>query len=125
MPRELVDGLNLTEAFLGLVTLVGQEPPPKSVTLGKLDGPSEVAPTGLRKSITLDAEQVRHTAHKISQRMGGRVPALITVGSQTLTAAEALQLFARVHLGHDAIASSVTDPDPYAPGGGWGTSEGL
>ena len=125
LPRELTGGLNLTEAFFGMVTMVGTTPTPNQVTLGKLDGPSEVAPTGLRSPKTFDPESVRLAAQEILQRLGGRVPALIDIDSATLTAAEALQLMARVYLGEDAVAEPVTDPDPYAQGGGWGSSDGL
>ncbi len=125
LPRSPADGLNLTETFYGFVTLLGTDPTPTSVTLGRLEGPSEVAPTGLHSPIDVDPTDVRAAAKAIRSRMGGRVPALLTMGGVTLTAAEALQLFARVYLGQKATAQPVTDPDPYAPGGGWGESKGL
>jgi hypothetical protein len=125
LPREFEAGLNLTEAFYGLTTLLAAPSPPPNVTLGHLSGPYEVASTGLRAPYTLDAEDVRATARQIAQRLGGHIPALVTIGTTTLTAAEALQVMARVYINEPANATPVADPDPFAPGGGWGISSGL
>jgi hypothetical protein len=125
LPREFEGDLNLTEAFYGLVILLASDEPPNSITLGRLNGPYEIAPTGLHQPHPLTPSEVRATAGKIAQRLGGHIPALITIGTATLTAAEALQVMARVYLDEEAVATPVTDPDPFAPGGGWGASSGL
>jgi hypothetical protein len=125
LPRSPTEGVNLTEAFFGLVTLLSTDLTPTSVTLGRLDPPREIAALNTRGPIQLDNAQVRVTATKLLPRLRGQIPSLITIDGRTFTAAEALQVMARVFLGDDAIVTPVADPDPYAPGGGWGTSKGL
>lgn len=125
LPRTPSEGVNLTEAFFALVTLLASDLSPTSVTLGRLDPPREIAPLNSRDPIQLDETQVRQTASKLLPRLRGQIPSLITIDGQTFTAAEALQVMARVFLGDAAIVTPVADPDPYAPGGGWGTSQGL
>jgi len=95
------------------------------VALGRLDPPREVAPLNHRDPIALDKAKVHEMASKLLPRLRGQVPSLITIGEQTFTAAEALQVMARVFLKDAAIVTPVADPDPYAPGGGWGASKGL
>jgi hypothetical protein len=125
LPRSPTEGVNLTEAFFGLVTLLSTDLRPTSVTLGRLDPPREIAPLNTRDPIQLDTAQVRLTATKLLPRLRGQIPSLITIDGRTFTAAEALQVMARVFLGDAAIVTPVADPDPYAPGGGWGASKGL
>ena len=67
----------------------------------------------------------RFTASKLLPRLRGQIPSLITIDGRTFTAAEALQVMARVFLGDAAVVTPVADPDPYAPGGGWGASKGI
>ena len=124
LPRHPTQNLNLTEAFYGLVVLNAAEVQPTSVTLGRLDPPHEIAPARKDSSYSLSAADVRAAAQAVQPRLRGRTPALITIGGRTLTAAQALQAFARVFLGEPAHVSAVVDPDPYAPGGGWGQSIG-
>ena len=125
LPRTPAEGVNLTEAFFGLVSLLASDLTPTSVTLGRLDPPREVAPLNSRDPIQLDEKQVRVTASKLLPRLKGQIPSLITIDGRTFTAAEALQVMARVFLGDAAIVTPIADPDPYAPGGGWGASKGL
>jgi len=125
LPRAPIEGINLTEAFFGLTTLLASDLMPTSVALGRLDPPREVAPLNHRDPIALDKAKVHEMASKLLPRLRGQVPSLITIGEQTFTAAEALQVMARVFLKDAAIVTPVADPDPYAPGGGWGASKGL
>ena len=124
LPRQPTPNLNLTETFFGLVVLNSAPVQPTSVTLGRLDPPHETAPAQGSSSFTLSAADVRAAAEALQPRLRGRMPALVTIGGRTLTAAQALQAFARVFLGEPAFISAVVDPDPYAPGGGWGQSIG-
>ena len=125
LPRAPTENVNLTEAFFGLVMLLASDLPPTSVTLGRLDPPREIAPLNNRDPIQIDRAQVRLTASQLLPRLRGQIPSLITIDGRTFTAAEALQVMARVFLGDAAIVTPVADPDPFAPGGGWGASKGI
>lgn len=124
LPRRPTTNLNLTEAFYGLVMLNAASSQPTSVTLGRLDPPHETAPRGTSADQSVTKEDVRTAAQQLFPRLRGQMPALLTIGGQTVTAAQALQLFARAFLEEPTIISLVHDPDPYAPGGGWGQSKG-
>ncbi len=124
LPRHPSPNLNLTEAFYGLTVLNSSETQPTSITLGRIDPPHETAPRGAAGTFTLSSEDVRDAAASLRPRLRGQLPSLFTVGARTLTTAELLQALARVYLGESAIVTPVFDPDPYAPGGGWGQSKG-
>ena len=124
LPRQPTPDLNLTEAFYGLVVLNAATALPTSVTLGRLDPPHETAPRGTSTDRSVTTEDVRSAAQQLLPRLRGQMPSLLTIGGQTVTAAEALQLFARAFLEEPTTISPVHDPDPYAPGGGWGQSKG-
>ena len=85
----------------------------------------EVAAYGLSEATLLSAKEVKDSALVLSGQLRGRIPSLVSIGDTTLTAAEALQVMSRAVLGHPTEATPVADPDPYAPGGGWGSSKGL
>jgi hypothetical protein len=125
LPNTLPGDLNLTEAWYGLCAIVAAPVAPESVTLGALRPPVEMARSGLGAPITLDLPAIKASARTLAADAGGSTPALVTVGSTTLTAAEFIQLLARVSLNRAPVASPVSDPDPFAPGGGWGQSAGL
>ena len=125
LPRQPVEGINLTESFIGLVTLLAANETPTNISLGPLEPPLEVAAYGLASPKLLTQDDVRASAQLLSKQLRGRIPSLIGVGDTTLTAAEALQLMAKTVLGLPPEATPVADPDPYAPGGGWGSSKGL
>jgi peptidoglycan/xylan/chitin deacetylase (PgdA/CDA1 family) len=125
LPRYPSEGINLTESFIGLVSILAADTPPGSISLGPLEPPMEVAAYGLSGPKLLSEDDVKKSATLLSKQLRGRIPSLIGVGDATLTAAEALQVIAKTILGHPPEATPVTDPDPYAPGGGWGSSKGL
>jgi hypothetical protein len=126
LPRQLPGELCPTEAFLGMVTLLASDNATTPIALGALRPPMETARTGLGGSnVPLEAEDVRATARELLPGLSGQVPSLVSVGTHTLTAAEFLRVMALVVLNEPAIARGVNDPDPYAPGGGWGESKGL
>jgi hypothetical protein len=122
LPRTAPGGLDPTEAFLAFALLLDAETPPTSLELGPLAPPLEVAQSSLRDPVPLDAARVRDAAEGLSPTTLQVVPAVVTVGDVTLTAAEFLRVMAQVVLSHDPVARRVGDPDPFAPGGGWGTS---
>ena len=122
LPRTAPGGLDPTEAFLAFALLLEAETLPTSLELGPLAPPVEVAQSALLGSVPLDAAQVRAAAEELSPATLQVVPAVVTVGDVTLTAAEFLRVMAQVVLSHDPVARRVGDPDPFAPGGGWGTS---
>jgi hypothetical protein len=122
LPRTAPGGLDPTEAFLAFALLLDAETPPATLELGPLAPPLEVAQTSLRGSVPLDAVEVRAAAEALSPATMQVVPAVVTVGDVTLTAAEFLRVMAMVVLSHDPVARRMGDPDPFAPGGGWGTS---
>lgn len=124
LPRQPSPRLNLTEAFYGLVHLNATAVQPTSVTLGRLDPPHETAQIATNTAAVLTAEDVRSAARTLRPRLRGRIPSLIGIGPHTVTSAQALQAFARIYLGESAPITAVIDPDPYAPGGGWGASIG-
>jgi hypothetical protein len=124
LPRNPTPNMNLTETFYGLTVLLAASVPPTTVTLGRLDPPRETAPRRAAIELRIAPEAVRGAAEQLRSRLRGQLPSLITVDGHTLTTAEALQVFARVFLEEPAIVTPVHDPDPYAPGGGWGQSKG-
>ncbi len=124
LPRRPTANLNLTEAFYGLVLLNAATVQPTSVTLGRLDPPHEIAPHVPKRDAVLTEDEVRNAAQILKPRLRGRIPSLVSIGGHTVTSAQALQAFARVYLGETARVEPVVDPDPYAPGGGWGASIG-
>jgi peptidoglycan/xylan/chitin deacetylase (PgdA/CDA1 family) len=125
LPRHPVEGVNLTESFIGLVTLLSADDAPENISLGPLEPPMEVAAYGLGSPKLLSSDEVKTSAILLSKQLRGRIPSLVSVGDTTLTAAEALQLMAKTIIGQPPEATPVADPDPYAPGGGWGSSNGL
>jgi hypothetical protein len=122
LPRTAPGGLDPTEAFLAFALLLDADSPPSSLELGPLAPPVEVAQSSLLESVPLDAANVRAAAEALSPATLQVVPAVVTVGDVTLTAAEFLRVMAQVVLSHDPVARRIGDPDPFAPGGGWGTS---
>ena len=125
LPRLLPGDLTPTEAFLGLTQILAADTTPEAVTLGALSAPSETARTGLgSQTLSLTPETVRQAARDLLPGLTGHVPSLVAVGSRSVTAAEFLRLMALVYLNHPPEARAVTDPDPFAPGGGWGESRG-
>lgn len=122
LPRTAPGGLDPTEAFLAFALLLDAETPPATLELGPLAPPVEVAQTSLRGSVPLDAAQVRAAVKGLSPSTMEVVPAVVTVGDTTLTAAEFLRVMAMVVLSHEPVARRTGDPDPFAPGGGWGIS---
>lgn len=124
LPRNPTPNMNLTETFYGLTVLLSTPAQPTTVTLGRLDPPREIAPRRESIELRMTPEAVRAAAEQLRSRLRGQLPSLITVDGHTLTAAEAIQVFARVFLDEPAIVTPVHDPDPYAPGGGWGQSKG-
>ncbi len=126
LPRSLPGEFSPTEAFLGLCTLLSAESEATVTSLGPLSPPVETARTGLGNTeVPLRTEDVRATARELMPSLSGHVPSLVTVGSHTLTAAEFLRVMAMTTLNMEPVARGVSDPDPYAPGGGWGESKGL
>jgi hypothetical protein len=126
LPRKLPGDLSPTEAFLGLCLLVSDAPATGTVSLGPLGPPVETARTGLGATeVALSPDAVRVTATELAPGLSGAVPSLVSVGDQTLTAAEFLRVLAMVSLNQAPVARGVSDPDPFAPGGGWGVSKGL
>jgi hypothetical protein len=122
LPRTAPGGLDPTEAFLAFALLLDAETPPATLEIGTLAPPIEIAETSLHGSVPLDAADVRAAAKALSPPTLQVVPAVVTVGNVTLTAAEFLRVMAMVVLSHDPVARRTGDPDPFAPGGGWGTS---
>ncbi len=123
LPRELPGGLNPTEMFMLLAQTLASGDQPKDVSLAPLQGPLETARNGLgAKTIPLSAEDVRTAARELVPGLTGHIPSIVSVGAHSLTAAEFLRAMALTQLGKDVHARAVADPDPYAPGGGWGTS---
>ena len=122
LPRTAPGGLDPTEAFLAFALLLDAETTPATLELGPLAPPVEIAQTSLHGSVPLDAADVRAAAKALSPATLQVVPAVVTVGNVTLTAAEFLRVMAMMVLSHDPVARRVGDPDPFAPGGGWGTS---
>jgi len=126
LPRQLPGDLSPTEAFLGLTQILAGDTPPSAVVLTGLKPPVEVARTGLGTvRVPLSDAAVRHAARELLPGLKGHVPSLVSVGTQMLTAAEFLRVMALVHLSQPPEARGVADPDPFAPGGGWGESAGL
>jgi hypothetical protein len=122
LPRTAPGGLGPTEAFLAFALLLAAEARPATLELGPLAPPLEVGQSSLTGAVPLDANDVRETAAALSPATLQAVPAVVTVGDVTLTAAEFLRVMAMVVLAHEPVARRVGDPDPFAPGGGWGTS---
>jgi hypothetical protein len=126
LPRQLPGRLTPTEAFLGLAQLMAIERPTGPIALGPLRPPAELARSSLGAApVDLTEQAVRDAAVDLLPALTGQVPGFISVGTQSLTAAEFLRVMARVYLGLAPSARRVADPNPYAPGGGWGESEGL
>jgi hypothetical protein len=122
LPRTAPGGLAPTEAFLAFALLLDADSTPASLEIGPLGPPLEVARSALRDPVPLPAAHVREAVKALSPATLQTVPAVVTVGDVTLTAAEFLRVMAQVVLSHDPVARVVGDPDPFAPGGGWGTS---
>ena len=96
------------------------------MTLGPLRPPGEIARSSLGLTpVPLTPADVRAATRDIMPGLSGQVPGFVTVSGHTLTAAEFLRVMAMVHLGEAPVAQPIDDPDPYAPGGGWGESSGL
>jgi hypothetical protein len=126
LPRQLPGKLTPTEAFLGLTQLLGSPGNPQVAALGPLRPPAEMARSSLGSTVTtLTEAEIRAAAAELLPGLSGQVPGFISVGAHTLTAGEFLRLMGRVYLGQSAIAQPINNPDPFAPGGGWGVSEGY
>ena len=125
LPRRATEDLNLTETYIGLVTLVAAETPPGPVTLGHLSGPTSCARTEIDGPTLLTKTEIISLARQLHARLRGQVPALVSVGEHELTAAEALRVLARAHIGAKLLADHVDNPQPFALDCGWGSSKGL
>jgi hypothetical protein len=122
LPRSLPGGLNPSEAFLALALVLAAEEPPTTLELGALEPPVEVARSTLLRKVSLDPREVAAAARALDPAGLHQVPAVVTVGDHTLTAAEFLRAMALTVLGETPEARPIADPDPFAPGGGWGRS---
>ena len=121
LPRTLPGGLSLTEAFVGLNAWTAS--PQDTVLLPTVGGPTTVPSRSSRPPAAVELHALEATAQTLSSAVSQTIPSLVTVGSETLTAREYLVALAHHKLGLSPIARDTPDPDPYAPGGGWGTSE--
>jgi len=126
LPAALPGELNLTEAFLAFSLALAEPQLPERVRLGPLGPPmsspvSVLGPAGQQ----LSAQAIRTTASDLAPYLKSQVPAVLRAGEHSLTAAEFLCAMAAVLMGQDRVlVLPVFSPDPYAPGLGWGASEG-
>ncbi len=119
LPRVLEGDLNLTEALVGLSALVA-EPGHDRYMLPEVGPPAAMARTTLSGPVALDEAALRATAQEILPRLSTQTPGLFTIGAHTLTAGEYLVALASLARGESPETHPVGDPDPFAPGGGWG-----
>jgi hypothetical protein len=122
LPRALPGGVTLTEAFAGLVLITAD--PDAPLLLPRLAPPLESPIRTLSSPLPLDPEALRAAARALAPSLQGSVPGLIDVGGHTLTPGELLVALADLRRGEPPVARPVGDPDPYAPGAGWGRSGG-
>jgi len=125
LPQYPATHVNLTEAFYGLVTLAASDLPPMPVTLGHLNPPTVSAERELSESMEFSREQVSEMAVILKERLKGQVPSIVAIGSQSVTAGEALQLLSLYVLKRPLISTAVSNPKPFSPDFGWGSSVGL
>ena len=120
LPRSLSGEMNLTEAFLALSAWAAE--PQGIVAIGSAKGPDSLPGASMRPPGPVDTEALTKAAQTLVSAKGHTLPALVTVGADTLTAREYLVALAHLKLGRTPIARDTPDPDPYAPDGGWGSS---
>ncbi len=120
LPRQLPGELGLAETFAGLVLLVASPDRPGNLRLPVVRGPADVARSALPSGWQPTADEVRTAAQGLAPNLRGAVPAVVTVGDQLVAAREFLVMLADVALDQPPRARSVTDPDPFAVGAGWG-----
>jgi len=125
LPQYPTVNVNLTEAFYGLVTLAASDLPAMPVTLGHLNPPTVGAERELTEATEFSREQVSDMANTLRERLKGQVPAIVSIGTQSVTAAEALQLLALYVLNRPLVSTAVSNPKPFSPDCGWGASRGL
>jgi hypothetical protein len=125
MPQRPEHSINLTETFFGLVTLLAAPEQPVALTLGHLQPPTSSTVTELKGPTAFSAAELQAMVSTLHSRLRGHIPSLVSIGDQSLTAAEALQLMARAFTNQPLTASPVDNPSPYASDLGWGESTGL
>ena len=125
LPQYPTTDVNLTEAFYGLVKWAASDLPLMPITLGHLNPPTVGADRELTETMEFSREQVSEMATILKDRLKGQVPSIISIGTHSVTAAEALQLLALYVLNRPLISTAVSNPKPLSPDCGWGASVGL
>lgn len=121
LPRSLPGDLNPTEAFYALLLWLDGRVEDQSVRVLPLLGPPAGATSGLRGPTTFPRESVDHLAHELLSALPERLPASLPLEGQLLTAGELLRLVASCVRGDSPCSTApLLDPDPNAPGLGWG-----
>ncbi len=121
LPRTLPGDIALTEVFAALAWSLAN-PESDTIQVTALRAPqtsprSVLGPEGAR----LEGALLKHAVGELTLRPGDQIPAFLRIGEHALTAAELLCAMAGVVDGQEAVLIHTTyNPDPYAPGLGWG-----
>jgi hypothetical protein len=75
----------------------------------------------LKGPTPISTDELTAAATSLLPALQSNLPSLVNVGPHTLTMGEFLIALAHLHRGEAVQARPVGSPDPYAPGGGWGT----
>lgn len=127
LPRVVADDVVLTEAFVALAQFLAAIEPPEFVILPPLL-PPENEPSAAAPDPLPTAAAIRATAADLVGRLRTRVPNLIDVGDDTLTAGHFLVAMAWVVHADPEDDARLTLPAPRSPSPmaddlGWGVSQ--
>jgi len=120
LPRVLPGNLNLTEALVGLIASA-VSPGHDRYSVPIIGPPVDEARSMLKGPTTVSADELTAAAARLLPALQSSLPSLVSVGPHTLTMGEFLVALAHLHRGEATQTRPVRSPDPYAPGGGWGT----
>ena len=123
LPRTLPGELNLTEAFLAFALLLTDEVEGDVVRLTRLEGPEQSAKARTTGIVDVSRDDLLSTTRSLLDELPARVPSMLPVGDRMLTAAELLTAMAAAVRQDTPQSWPTANPDPNAPGQGWGTSE--
>lgn len=127
LPRVVAGDVGLTEAFLALAQYLAAIEPPELVILPPLKAPDQ-EPTARPPELLPTAAAIRATAADLVGRLRTRVPNLIDVGDDTLTASHFLVAMAWVVDANPEDSARLPlgpprSPAPLASDLGWGVSD--
>jgi len=124
LPAVLPQDLNLSEAFVAFIAVLGSTDSLEVVALSPIQGPEKLAVSQLgNHEFTTTDSSIKTLAKQLDTHTPQTVPSSMRIDGQMVSAAELLVLLAQTILGETNPSTGlVRVPDPHASTLGWGNS---